>query len=412
LAHDTGSGAAHARTVILLPGFGTSPRSMVVMESFLRRAGHRVRDWASAATPASAKQFRTDSSRCRVLHRTHREPVVLGRLEPRRDSSPRVAREHPHHVRQRHHARQPGDRRPPLHRTARCTGPRDSNLDELELAWRPLLDPSSRSRSPPSTRARRRVAWRACIDRWSPNVSPHRKSRDSPRPGVLTQCARPHRDELERLSRAASSPADAAVRWSPGCGPAPRRRHLLDFRWPPNPSSPGPTSSPSSRPGTPSRLAARLSRDRAQGRAAAVPGRTLEPDAERVRCAGRTGRPPSELLRIHAAGLFEGRVPFRRPLHPYRLRVTTADGPRPRQYGPYYFDPKLDFDLYLFGEANHYSIQLQARAHPVTLRRARRHAPSRCGPRRRGASASVGPFNLLDGRRHACRRAGVASGSC
>ena len=31
--------------------------------------------------------------------------------------------------------------------------------------------------------------------------------------------------------------------------------------------------------------------------------------------------PATPLTRIHAAGLFEGRVPFRRPLHPYRLHI-------------------------------------------------------------------------------------------
>ena len=44
--------------------------------------------------------------------------------------------------------------------------------------------------------------------------------------------------------------------------------------------------------------------------------RALEPDAEAVEVCWDDGAPPARLKRIHSAGLFEGRVPFRRPLHP------------------------------------------------------------------------------------------------
>jgi pimeloyl-ACP methyl ester carboxylesterase len=66
------------RTVILLPGFGTSPRSMRVMESFLRRAGHRVRDWGLGRNNGEARQLRQRLvpvvESCLA---THREPVTL-----------------------------------------------------------------------------------------------------------------------------------------------------------------------------------------------------------------------------------------------------------------------------------------------------------------------------------------------
>ena len=46
--------------------------------------------------------------------------------------------------------------------------------------------------------------------------------------------------------------------------------------------------------------------------------RALEPDAERVEVCWEDGAAATPLKRIHAAGLFEGRVPFRRPLQPYQ----------------------------------------------------------------------------------------------
>ena len=50
--------ATHPRTIILLPGFGAGPRSMRLMESSLRRAGHRVRDWGLGQNTGDAKQLR------------------------------------------------------------------------------------------------------------------------------------------------------------------------------------------------------------------------------------------------------------------------------------------------------------------------------------------------------------------
>jgi 1,4-alpha-glucan branching enzyme len=136
--------------------------------------------------------------------------------------------------------------------------------------------------------------------------------------------------------------------------------------------------------------------------------RALEPDAERVEVRWEDGAPPSELLRIHAAGLFEGRVPFRRPLHPYRLRVHYRDGHALDKYDPYYFAPQLsDFDLYLFGEGNHYSIHYKLGAHPVTLDGLDGTRFAVWAPNAERVSV-VGPFNLWDGRRHAMQTRGAS----
>jgi 1,4-alpha-glucan branching enzyme len=63
------------------------------------------------------------------------------------------------------------------------------------------------------------------------------------------------------------------------------------------------------------------------------------------------------LTMLHAGGLFEGRIPYRRPLVPYRLAIRYQDGNTHTRPDPYYFAPQItDFDLYLFGQGNHHRI--------------------------------------------------------
>ncbi|MES1196507.1 MAG: hypothetical protein ABUL58_06140, partial [Steroidobacter sp.] len=70
------------------------------------------------------------------------------------------------------------------------------------------------------------------------------------------------------------------------------------------------------------------------------------------------------LMMTDSAGLFEGRVPYRRPLPPYRLHIRYRDGAEAIKHDPYYFAPQLsDFDLYLFGEGNHHTIYRKLGAH-------------------------------------------------
>jgi len=51
------------RTAILCPGFGAGPRSMRIMESFLRRRGHRARDWGLGLNTGDARQLRAKLER-------------------------------------------------------------------------------------------------------------------------------------------------------------------------------------------------------------------------------------------------------------------------------------------------------------------------------------------------------------
>jgi 1,4-alpha-glucan branching enzyme len=137
--------------------------------------------------------------------------------------------------------------------------------------------------------------------------------------------------------------------------------------------------------------------------------RVLEPDAERVEVlwVGGDGA-PSELRRIHEAGLFEGRVPYRRPLSPYRLRVRYRNGTELAKHDAYYFAPQLsDFDLYLFGEGNHYSIYYKLGAHPSALDGLEGTRFAVWAPNAERVSI-VGPFNLWDGRKHAMQMRGAS----
>ncbi|HEX5650253.1 MAG TPA: 1,4-alpha-glucan branching protein GlgB, partial [Steroidobacteraceae bacterium] len=130
--------------------------------------------------------------------------------------------------------------------------------------------------------------------------------------------------------------------------------------------------------------------------------RVLEPDALSVQVLwdGDAG-PGLELKRLHDAGLFQGRVPYRRPARPYRLHVRYRNGVEVDKHDAYYFAPQLtDFDFYLFGEGNHCSIYYKLGAHPCELDGLRGTRFAVWAPNAARVSV-VGPFNFWDGRKHA-----------
>ncbi len=128
--------------------------------------------------------------------------------------------------------------------------------------------------------------------------------------------------------------------------------------------------------------------------------RVLEPDAVEV-VVRRDGEADVALKQVHPSGLFEGRVPHRRPVLPYKLNVRYASGVELEKHDAYYFAPQLtDFDFYLFGEGNHYSIYYKLGAHPGELDGLRGTRFAVWAPNAARVSV-VGPFNLWDGRKHA-----------
>ncbi len=164
--------ATHTRSVLLLPGFGTGPRAMRVMEAHLRRHGHRVRDWGLGRNTGQAKELRIAL-----------EPLVGSLVE--RDGEPIVvvgwslggfiareyAREHPEQVRRVITLGTPVIGGPRYTATAERYRAQGHDLDELENAVKKRY--ATPLRVPVTAVYSKRdgiVAWQACVDRWSPDV--------------------------------------------------------------------------------------------------------------------------------------------------------------------------------------------------------------------------------------------------
>lgn len=164
--------AVEPRNVVLLPGFGTGPRSMRIMEGFLRRAGHHVRDWGLGRNTGEVKWQRAEMVRIveEVIDR-HRMPVVLVGWSLGGYIAREYARTHPAHVRKVITLGSPVVGGPRYTATAKWYESQGFDLEDLErqVAARyetPLTVPVAAIYS----KRDGVVAWRACIDRWSPNV--------------------------------------------------------------------------------------------------------------------------------------------------------------------------------------------------------------------------------------------------
>jgi pimeloyl-ACP methyl ester carboxylesterase len=164
--------AEHPRSVLLLPGFGAGPGSMRVMEHFLGRHGHRVRDWGLGRNTGEARKHRIDLEPIvRSMIDRHGEAVVvvgwsLGGLIARE-----YAREHPEHVRKVITLGTPVIGGPRYTATAGRYLAQGHDLDELERAVAQRY--ATPLRVPVTGIYSRRdgiVAWQACVDRWSPDV--------------------------------------------------------------------------------------------------------------------------------------------------------------------------------------------------------------------------------------------------
>jgi pimeloyl-ACP methyl ester carboxylesterase len=161
-----------ARTVILLPGFGASPSSMRLMETFLRKRGHRVRDWGLGRNTGEAKAFRMKlAGVVQQTKATHGEKVALVGWSLGGFIAREYAREHPGEVRQVITLGSPVIGGPRYTATANRYRAKGHDLDQLEQNVKdryqtPLTVPVTAIYS----KRDGVVAWQACIDKWSPNV--------------------------------------------------------------------------------------------------------------------------------------------------------------------------------------------------------------------------------------------------
>jgi pimeloyl-ACP methyl ester carboxylesterase len=163
---------ARPRTVILLPGFGAGPRSMRVMESFLRRRGHRVRDWGLGVNSGDARRLRAQlQGVVDASIRTHGEPVVLVGWSLGGYIAREYARERPDGVRRIITLGSPVIGGPRYTATAARYRSQGHDLDAIEQAVKDRY--ATPLRVPVAALYSRRdgiVAWQACIDHWSPDV--------------------------------------------------------------------------------------------------------------------------------------------------------------------------------------------------------------------------------------------------
>ena len=135
--------------------------------------------------------------------------------------------------------------------------------------------------------------------------------------------------------------------------------------------------------------------------------RVFEPGAESVAVFWEDDGAENahELKRVHEAGVFEGSIPYRRPLMPYRLRVRFPGG-EVTKHDTYFFSHELsDFDLYLFNQGRHYGLYHKFGAHPRVRDGVAGVHFAVWAPNARRVSV-VGDFNMWDGRKHAMQARG------
>ena len=163
---------AHPHTAILLPGFGAGPRSMRVMESFLRRRGHRVRDWGLGVNNGDARKLRAQLG-CVVEESiaAYGEPVVLVGWSLGGYIAREFAREHPAGVRRIVTLGSPVIGGPRYTATSEWYRSHGHDLAAIERAVKDRY--ATPLRVPVTAIFSKRdgiVAWQACIDKWSPDV--------------------------------------------------------------------------------------------------------------------------------------------------------------------------------------------------------------------------------------------------
>jgi 1,4-alpha-glucan branching enzyme len=135
--------------------------------------------------------------------------------------------------------------------------------------------------------------------------------------------------------------------------------------------------------------------------------RVLEPGAESVSVFWEDEPAVRHSLkRIHESGLFEGSIPHRRPLVPYRLCIRYQDGHELTKHDTYFFSHELsDFDLYLFGAGRHYGLHHKFGAHLRVRDGVAGTHFAVWAPNAKRVSV-VGSFNFWDGRKHAMQARG------
>jgi 1,4-alpha-glucan branching enzyme len=133
--------------------------------------------------------------------------------------------------------------------------------------------------------------------------------------------------------------------------------------------------------------------------------RTFQPQAAEV--AMRRGAAVIPMQRVHAGGVFEAQFPGETEFFRYQLEIILPEGQTYVTEDPYRYPPVLtEFDLYLFGEGNHFRLYDKLGAHLIEHDGVRGVAFAVWAPNAERVSA-IGEFNQWDGRRHPLRPRGA-----
>lgn len=106
--------------------------------------------------------------------------------------------------------------------------------------------------------------------------------------------------------------------------------------------------------------------------------------------------------KIDDAGVFQVNIGNKK-IFDYQLEVTDYDGNTQKFFDPYSFEPVIsDFDLFLFGEGNHYKIFDKLGAHPMQIKNVSGVNFAVWAPNAKRVSV-IGDFNNWDGRQNPMR---------
>lgn len=106
--------------------------------------------------------------------------------------------------------------------------------------------------------------------------------------------------------------------------------------------------------------------------------------------------------KIDDAGVFQVNIGNKK-IFDYQLEVTDYDGKTQKIFDPYSFEPVIsDFDLFLFGEGNHYKIFDKLGAHPLQIKNVSGVNFAVWAPNAKRVSV-IGDFNNWDGRQNPMR---------
>ncbi len=164
--------SASPRSVLLLPGFGATERSMGIIRRHLRRVGHRAHHWGLGRNTGDVPGLlRELDGRTAILARSAGEPIVAVGWSLGGYLAREAAREWPDRFAKVITLGSPVIGGPKYTAAASWYRGRGFDVDAIEQVVasryeRPLTVPVVAIYS----KRDGVVAWQACIDRWSPNV--------------------------------------------------------------------------------------------------------------------------------------------------------------------------------------------------------------------------------------------------